>query len=370
MHPEQSALLRTICEEPGDDTPRLVYADWLEEHGQSERAEYIRTQIEMARLVDEANGRPEWFPDIEQRRSVLSQRCTQILNVYEDNWRGEWREIPGVYRRYFHRGFRDHVELDDADILRHPERLFHTHPVDSLTFSRISPRFVQHVVDCPQLAYVRSLRIPRLANERVIASILESPHLHNLETLDLSSTDVGDHVMKTIATQPHLSKLQHIKLSANRIGPAGLAAFAESRIFSDVRSLSLFRNPLEDDGVIALASAPHLQELISLELQNTQFGNKGVIALTQSTVWANGMVLNLCYNQIEEIGANALAECPHLSKHRLIVLRSNRINDKAAFALAGSPHLKDVPSLELGSNMITPEGKRMLVERFGNRVHV
>jgi uncharacterized protein (TIGR02996 family) len=27
------AFLRAIEESPGDDTPRLIYADWLEEHG-------------------------------------------------------------------------------------------------------------------------------------------------------------------------------------------------------------------------------------------------------------------------------------------------------------------------------------------------
>src|SRR5262249_51187264 len=32
---------------------RLVYADWLEEHGQPERAEFIRAQVELARENDE-----------------------------------------------------------------------------------------------------------------------------------------------------------------------------------------------------------------------------------------------------------------------------------------------------------------------------
>lgn len=39
------ALLRTILERPDDDAPRLVYADWLEENGQQNRAEFIRLQL-------------------------------------------------------------------------------------------------------------------------------------------------------------------------------------------------------------------------------------------------------------------------------------------------------------------------------------
>ncbi len=32
-NPDGAALLRAVCESPFDDTPRLVYADWLEENG-------------------------------------------------------------------------------------------------------------------------------------------------------------------------------------------------------------------------------------------------------------------------------------------------------------------------------------------------
>lgn len=41
-HPEALALLRTILEGPGDIAARLIYADWLEEHGGQEWAEFMR----------------------------------------------------------------------------------------------------------------------------------------------------------------------------------------------------------------------------------------------------------------------------------------------------------------------------------------
>ena len=31
---EREALLRAVCENPDDDTPRLVFADWLDENGE------------------------------------------------------------------------------------------------------------------------------------------------------------------------------------------------------------------------------------------------------------------------------------------------------------------------------------------------
>jgi uncharacterized protein (TIGR02996 family) len=45
----QSLLLAVIAD-PADDTPRLVLADCLDEHGQTDRAEFVRLQVELAAL--------------------------------------------------------------------------------------------------------------------------------------------------------------------------------------------------------------------------------------------------------------------------------------------------------------------------------
>jgi uncharacterized protein (TIGR02996 family) len=49
MESERIQLLRTIAENPGDDRPRLIMADWLEENGEPEHAELIRVQCELAK---------------------------------------------------------------------------------------------------------------------------------------------------------------------------------------------------------------------------------------------------------------------------------------------------------------------------------
>lgn len=43
-------FLQSILADPDNDGPRLVYADWLDENGDGARAEFIRLQIESARL--------------------------------------------------------------------------------------------------------------------------------------------------------------------------------------------------------------------------------------------------------------------------------------------------------------------------------
>src|SRR5207249_8060556 len=42
------AFLQAIVENPDDDTPRVVYADWLDEHGDAARAEFIRLQVRLS----------------------------------------------------------------------------------------------------------------------------------------------------------------------------------------------------------------------------------------------------------------------------------------------------------------------------------
>jgi uncharacterized protein (TIGR02996 family) len=57
LRPVEAAFLQDILAHPEDDTPRLVYADWLEEHDAPERAEFIRLQCQLARLSEGDPGR-------------------------------------------------------------------------------------------------------------------------------------------------------------------------------------------------------------------------------------------------------------------------------------------------------------------------
>lgn len=45
--PDHASFLAEIAARPHDDAPRLMFADWLEERGEGERAEFIRVQCEL-----------------------------------------------------------------------------------------------------------------------------------------------------------------------------------------------------------------------------------------------------------------------------------------------------------------------------------
>lgn len=45
MDPDEHAFRQAICTTPADDTPRLVYADWLQEHNDEPLAHWIRKRV-------------------------------------------------------------------------------------------------------------------------------------------------------------------------------------------------------------------------------------------------------------------------------------------------------------------------------------
>jgi uncharacterized protein (TIGR02996 family) len=92
---EREALLHAIRLEPDEDTPRLVYADWLDEHGDESdwtHAEQIRVQIEFPAERIEIPWRHPTIPDIKGwvSRGFVAQidlRTQLYLNHAEDLFR-------------------------------------------------------------------------------------------------------------------------------------------------------------------------------------------------------------------------------------------------------------------------------------------
>src|SRR3954462_14508269 len=91
----EEAFLRDIWENPEDDTPRLVYADWLEENGRPERGEFIRLQCELDPL-----------PYRDSRRRELTARAGKLWAEHGIAWRAELPAINGgFWGSSFRRGF-------------------------------------------------------------------------------------------------------------------------------------------------------------------------------------------------------------------------------------------------------------------------
>src|SRR4051812_18286256 len=101
------AFLKDIIEHPDDDAPRLIYADWLDEHGQTERAEFIRTQIELARLPE--NG---------ERRATLAAREHDLLMAHTEEWMAPLEDCRAEEFE-FRRGFVESMTMKARNFLDH-----------------------------------------------------------------------------------------------------------------------------------------------------------------------------------------------------------------------------------------------------------
>ena len=95
---EREALLHAIRLAPAEDTPRLVYADWLDEHGdENDRAsaEQIRVQVEFAAERIELPWR---HPTIEGLTGFVSRgfvaEIELTMQLYLDNAKELFGEHP------------------------------------------------------------------------------------------------------------------------------------------------------------------------------------------------------------------------------------------------------------------------------------
>jgi uncharacterized protein (TIGR02996 family) len=75
---DEDAFVHSILNNPDDDTSRLVFADWLEEHGRASHAELIRIQCELARLPKRSR-----VPKEKARREKLAPREKELLRQPE-----------------------------------------------------------------------------------------------------------------------------------------------------------------------------------------------------------------------------------------------------------------------------------------------
>ena len=65
-------FLQAILADPDDDTPRLIYADWLEEQGDP-RGEFIRVQCELAKEREHKTRSSTEYQRLYQRNELLER---------------------------------------------------------------------------------------------------------------------------------------------------------------------------------------------------------------------------------------------------------------------------------------------------------
>lgn len=214
---EVLGLLHAAKEEPEGDGPRLVLSDWLEEHGDYARAEFLRLQLLLA---------PGSSLDPEQRASTR-QRLQELLAHYGGGWLGPLWQHGG----FWYRGLLT-VQLDR---LRVPVGLENMRPwIDSAHFEvpgREAMRWTLSLI--PGLNHVTlALRRP-FPGELLLTLLGEAPESPCLRTLTFRwAPGMGRRTKArpfVNLSEDFFARLVHLPLSQHLTHLGSIFAFTEGQ---------------------------------------------------------------------------------------------------------------------------------------------
>jgi uncharacterized protein (TIGR02996 family) len=381
-----AGFLKAILDSPDDDGPRLVYADWLDEQGEVDRAEFIRIQIGLARLAP-------WDP----RRHEPKAREQALLARHDDAWAGALKGCPHKFRR----GLLEHIGLHPHGLLDHPEPLLaHGPAVNSLSLLSGLHNYASRLARCPALACFRHQALRGFGSDSLRPGpgrdLLHSPHLTGLRSLELRShTHLGPTAVGVLADAPFHASLERLDLSDNPWATAAcLQELSESTLtpsltdlrldrlgagargaealtagwFGRLRSLSFRGNGLHNAGARRLAGMLALRTVEWLDLGDNGIGTAGARALASSRHLSGLKAFRLVGNQLDVHGARALAESPYLTGLEALDVSDNAIGDSGAEALLRSPNLAGLKALDLRQNCLNAGTVLRLREENPGRV--
>jgi uncharacterized protein (TIGR02996 family) len=282
---DEDALLAAICADPDEDTPRLVYADWLDEYADvladpaaaRVRAEFIRVQCAVARLEELSQAD-------EGRSAPVVVRDRALTAGWRDELLGPLAGLERCADIWFRRGFVSQVRLSVDAFLAHADLLAGARPLPGVRVTRIAARPADFL-RCPHLDVVTEISayaVPMGEFGDVPDDLTEvADHLSRLEVLDLEGCHLADWFCDL---------LDNFSLPALRV-------------------LSLSRNALTDWGIVNLLRTDHPQKLRRLLLSGNAITNIGAIRLAEQ--WPRGAAGKLEYlglrdTQIGLAGAAAL----------------------------------------------------------------
>ena len=274
---DRDAFLAAIHDAPDDDAPRLVFADWLEERGEVERAEFIRIQIEMRREHD-AHGR------ITPRLDTL---FLQQRELFQRPWADVLRRCGAAKVSTYARGFSTREFFLPADnFAREAAELAGWFgPQSQLVLSRCRGSLAP-VSRCPELRWLRTLTLVR----------------------DWDVQDYTDEDFEALCTSPFLNSIRRLHLMGRArtardrdhqdnegLTAAACSCLTAARSLNSLEELDLSHNPIGDEGVTVLCNSASLERLQVLNLQEAGLTARGAQTLMESS-FPNLKRLNLIGN--------------------------------------------------------------------------
>lgn len=306
----EEAFLRAIREDPAEDAPRLVYADWLDEQGDP-RAELIRFQVQLARTEEYDDNRLE-----------LEVWVERWLTEHGERWGSRLPQGEGVEWQ-FRRGLPEVLCAANFAAFRRATR----------SLGAGTTLFALHV-----------------SGLHSCTALAKSPHLGGVCELRLYDGHFRNNAIEQLVGSPHLSRLTTLILDNDRLTPTDCQALAESPQLPGLRKLDLTGNRFGDAGVRALVRSPQFRGLESLKLPVNDLGPEGMEALAGSDLLGNLTELDLSWNNLGDSGLRILARSGRLGQLERLDLSGCRISrlGMGELARAAMPRLRQLNLSQLG----------------------
>jgi uncharacterized protein (TIGR02996 family) len=208
---DEAALLAAILAHPDEDTPRLMYADWLDEHGQPERAEFIRIQCDPT--ADEA---------AENRAAELEERNRA-------KWLAGLPQFPRAVWE-FRRGFPEYLDSPGLLFLDHYDAFARVPWLRFLFLHHVANLDVRDFLNRPWKPQWAELELMDDAlsaafvysgydSTPIIEAVARCPQVSQLRTLGLFSFDITERGVAALVSSPHIDSLRYLHIDGDRNDP-------------------------------------------------------------------------------------------------------------------------------------------------------
>jgi len=363
---DEKALLATIWEHPHEDTPRLMYADWLQENGQPERAEFIRVQCEIARL-------DEW----DDRITPLKTREAELWNAHANEWRSKLKKELRLQYPNFRRGFvaPPAIRLEGERFLKLKPRAFDAAPQWALTLRSLTRTF-DAVFASPLLVRVDNLTLEDVKDPYdQFERLADNDRLRNVSDLTMSGQQGMPANLTAFLSGPASASL--VRLNLGDVDGFRFAALRESRVATQLRHLkfNLF-GKLPAAPLLDPRTFPQLRSLDLCNYHNPLCYERDEAAIlelffiSQPTTQLKRLNLSCC--SITNAGMEQLAAWPGLANLRWLNLAGNMFGEVGLRVLARSPFAGNLKYLQLEDSWRLrdlPEVRAELEARFGSILH-
>lgn len=408
---DRDALIAGICALPDEDTPRLAFADYLDEFGEPARAAFVRGQVELAhtppwepfavrarwQTPDLATGKPfrkdlapvpggtllAWDA-LPFRRGFGWSLLVRSVSLWGELAAPVLAREPVGRLAFWHGTMDDWYRVAASDHVRHFRDLtFHSNPIEPLRALR----------DGPDAGGVTDLRFQRSSGAgmpEVLEDLFQSPlgqtvrglHFHvgyesltalidainlrgPLERLSFSKMGIaGNHLRRLLADGTVASELTELGFHHEPLGD-GLNVLAEF-LPATVRELDLHAVSAGTDGLEALARCDRVTGLRRLNLSRNPFTPRATKILSLSRPLAGLRALDLSDCRIGDKGVRHVTRAKFWPNLVELDLRTNPISGAGVKHLLDAAVPPDLSALVLTGDGLGYDARNQLARKYGS----